>query len=124
MNDPVVYGADRVRRLRTALVVAVGLGALTGVIALLVATQVEEDGAGTYAVVLGIVSFGAILWSVISWRLLEVPTRTAKRAVILTGALLLLFALPTFQVIVGLFYVVLGLVLIFLAVIAEEGAAT
>ncbi len=52
------------------------------------------------------------------------PTRTAKRAVILTGALLLLFALPTFQVVVGLFYVVLGLVLIFLAVVADEGAAT
>ncbi len=120
MDNPVVYGADRVRRIRIALGGAVGLGVVTGLIAVLIATQVDEDGASTYAVVLGIASVGSILWAVISWRLLDSPTGTAKRAVILTGALLLLFAIPTFQVAVGLLFAVLGVALIFLAVIAED----
>lgn len=122
MSDPIIYGPDRVRRLRIALGVAVGLGVVTGLIALLIATGVDEDGAGRYAVVLGIVAVGSILWGSISWRLLAVPTRTAKRAVVLTGALLFLFAVPTVQIAIGLLFAILGPVLIFLALGADETA--
>jgi hypothetical protein len=121
-NSVIVYDADRVRRLRIALAVVAGLGVVTGGIALLVATQ--ADDAGRYAVVLGVVAVASVLCAVISWRLLGTPTDTAKRAVIITGALSVLFALATFQVAVGLLYVVLGLVLIFLAVIGDEDPGT
>jgi peptidoglycan/LPS O-acetylase OafA/YrhL len=120
-----VFGSDRVRRIRIALGVAVALGVICGVFAILVGTQVDKDGAGVFATVLGIVAGGTILWSFITWRLLDAPERTAKRAVIITGALLVLFALPTLGLYgLGLLYAVLGLVTIFLAVIADEDAGT
>jgi hypothetical protein len=125
MDKPeLFYGHDRVRRIRIALGVAVGLGVASGVFAVLVAVQVDRDGAGVFAAVLGVVSAGTILWAIISWRLLDVPDRNAKRAVILTGVLLLLFAPLTFGLYgLGLMFAVLGLVLIFLALISDEEPA-
>lgn len=122
MNDAaLIYGAGRVRRLRIALGVAVALGMLSGMFAVLVAVQVDKDGAGFFAGVLGVVAAVTILWAFMTWRLLDSPDRTAKRSVIITGALLILFALPTLGLYgLGLLYVVLGLMLIFLAVIADE----
>ena len=116
------YDADRVRRIRIALGVAMALGMVTGVIAVLVATLADDPR--RYPVVLGVVAVGAIVGPVISWRLLDAPTSAAKRAVIITGALLIAFALVTIQVAVGLLFVVLGLVLIFLATISEADAGT
>ncbi len=76
---------------------------------------------GSSPAVLGVVAGVTILWAFVTWRLLDAPDRTAKRSVIITGALLVLFALPTLGLYgLGLLYVVLGLVLIFLAVIADE----
>ncbi|MEJ7831771.1 MAG: hypothetical protein WKF79_07045 [Nocardioides sp.] len=116
-----VYTEDRVRRLRTALGVAAALGAVCAVFAVLIGVRVDEEGAGIYATVLGVVAAGTILWSFVTWRLLAVPDRTAKRAVVLTGVLLLLFALPTVSLYgLGLMFAVLGLVTIFLALISEE----
>lgn len=116
-----VYSEDRVRRLRTALGVAASLGVVCGVFAVLIGVRVEEDGAGVYAAVLGVVAAGTIIWSCVTWRLLGVPDRTAKRAVVLTGVLLVLFALPTVSLYgIGLMFAVLGLVTIFLALIADE----
>ncbi len=122
MNDAApIYGAGRVRRIRIALGVAVALGMLSGMFAVLVAVQVEKDGAGFFAGVLGVVAGVTILWAFLTWRMLDAPDQTAKRSVIITGALLVLFALPTLGLYgLGLLYVVLGLVLIFLAVIADE----
>lgn len=121
-TPPPIYGSDRVRRIRIALGVAVALGVVCGAFAILIAVQVDEEGAGFYAGVLGVVAAGTILWAFITWRLLDVPDRTAKRAVILTGVLLLLFALPTVSLYgLGLMFAVLGLVTIFLALMSDEG---
>lgn len=120
-----VFGADRVRRIRIALGVAVALGMLAGVFAVLVAVQIDKEGAGVFAAVLGVVSAVTILWAFLTWRLLDARDRTAKRSVIITGALLILFALPTLGLYgLGLLFVVLGMVMIFLALIADEGAET
>jgi hypothetical protein len=122
VDDPVLYGPDRVRRMRIALGVAVALGVVCGIFAVLVGVAADERPEGVAAVVLGIIAAGTILWAVISWRLLDSPTRTAKRAVVLTGVLLLLFAPLTFGVFgIGLLFAVLGMALIFLAVISDEG---
>jgi hypothetical protein len=122
VDDPVLYGPDRVRRMRIALGVAVALGVVCGIFAVLVGVAADERAEGVAAVVLGIIAAGTILWAVISWRLLDSPTRTAKRAVVLTGVLLLLFAPLTFGVFgIGLLFAVLGMALIFLAVISDEG---
>ena len=45
---------------------------VSGIFAVLVAIQVDR-WAVVYAVVLGIVSRGTILWAVITWRLLDAP---------------------------------------------------
>jgi hypothetical protein len=120
-----VFGADRVRRIRIALGVAVSLGVLSGMFAILFGMAADTDGETAGAIVLGIIAGVTILWSFLTWRLLDAPDRTAKRAVILTGALLILFALPTVGLYgLGLLFVVLGLVLIFLAVISEADAGT
>jgi hypothetical protein len=120
MDSPeLVYGPARVRRIRIALGAAVALGMLSGVFAVLVATRSDEDGAGVYAAVLGVVSAGTVAWSLITWRLLDAPDRTAKRAAILTGALLLLFALPTAGFLLGLLFALLGLTTLFLALISD-----
>jgi hypothetical protein len=120
MDSPeLVYGPARVRRIRIALGAAVALGMLSGVFAVLVATRSDEDGAGVYAAVLGVVSAGTVAWSLITWRLLDAPDRTAKRAAILTGALLLLFALPTVGFFLGLLFALLGLTTLFLALISD-----
>lgn len=125
MSDPVTYSADRVRRIRIALGVAIALGALSGIFALLVVVQVDRDGAGFFAAVLGVVSVVTIFWAFLTWRLLDAPDRSAKRSVIVTGTLLILFALPTLGLYgLGLLYVVLGMVLIFLAMVADEGPDT
>jgi hypothetical protein len=126
MSEPAyLYGPDRVRRLRIALGVAIALGVVSGIFAILVLVQVDEEGAGVFAGVLGIVSGGTILWSFLTWRLLDAPDRTAKRALVLTGILLILFALPTYALYgLGLMFAVLGLVTIFLALISDEGSGT
>jgi len=126
MDAPeLVFGADRVRRIRIALSVAVALGVLCGVFAILFGTAADTGGETAGAIVLGIISGGTILWCFLTWRLLDAPDRTAKRALIITGALLILFGLPTFGVFgIGLLFVVLGMVMIFLSLISEEGAGT
>jgi hypothetical protein len=126
MESPTyLFGADRVRRIRIALSVTVALGMLCGVFAILFGIEADERSETVGVIVLGIIASVTILWSFLTWRLLDAPDRTAKRAVILTGALLILFALPTFGLFgIGLLFVVLGLVLIFLAMISEEGAGT
>lgn len=125
MTDPVIYGPDRVRRIRIALSVAVALGVLCGVFAVLIGVAADEDSETVAAVILGIIAGASILWAVVSWRLLETPTRLAKRALIMTGVLLLLFAPLTFGLFgLGLMFAILGMVLIFLAVSADEGAGT
>lgn len=119
-----VYTEDRVRRLRVALGVGAALGVVCGIFAVLIGVRVDEEGAGVYATVLGVVAIGTIVWSFVTWRLLDVPDRTAKRAVILTGVLLLLFALPTVSLYgIGLMFAVLGLVTMFLALISDEKPA-
>jgi hypothetical protein len=125
MDSPeLVYGPARVRRIRIALGAAVALGMLSGVFAVLVATRSDEDGAGVYAAVLGVVSAGTVAWSLITWRLLDTPDRTAKRAAVLTGALLLLFALPTVGFFMGLLFALLGLTTLFLALISDGDSGT
>ncbi|MDQ4051606.1 MAG: hypothetical protein M3237_02760 [Actinomycetota bacterium] len=125
MNEPVIYGPHRVRRLRIALGVAIALGMLCGVFALLIGVAADESSETIAAVILGIIGGGTVLWSVVSWRLLDTPTRITKRALILTGVLLLLFAPLTFGLFgIGLMFAILGMVLIFLAVISEADAGT
>ncbi len=126
MDAPeLIFGAERVRRIRIALGVAVALGLLCGVFAVLFGTAADTDGETAGAIVLGIISGGTIVWCFLTWRLLDAPDRTAKRAVVVAGALLILFGLPTFSLFgIGLLFVVLGMVVIFLALISEEGADT
>jgi hypothetical protein len=119
-SPELVYGGDRIRRIRIALGVAVALGVMSGVFAVLVALQSDEEGAGVFAIMLGVVATATIAWPLVTWRLLEMPDRTAKRAVIATGVLLVLFALPTSGFWLGLFFAVLGLVTLFLALISDD----
>lgn len=123
MDAPeLVFSADRVRRIRIALGVAIALGMLSGMFAILFGMAADTDGETAGAIVLGVISAVTILWSFLTWRLLDAPDRTAKRAVVITGALLMLFGLPTFGVFgIGLLFVVLGMVMIFLSLISEEG---
>lgn len=123
MSDPVIYSAERVRRIRIALGVATVLGMLCGMFAVLIATAADNRDDTVIAVVLGIIAAATILWTVVTWRLLENPTRVAKRSVILTGVLLILFSPLTFSLFgIGLMFVVLGMVMVFLALSSDEGA--
>jgi predicted DNA-binding transcriptional regulator YafY len=54
----------------------------------------------------------------------EETSRTAKRAAVLTGALLLLFALPTVGFFMGLLFALLGLTTLFLALISDGDSGT
>ncbi len=118
-----IYGSNRVRGIRIALGVAVAVGIICGGFAILIAVESDEEGAGVFAAVLGIVAAGSIAWPLISWRLLATPNRAAKRAVIVTGILLLLFAPVTFGLFgLGLMSGVLGLLLLFLALSTDPEA--
>jgi len=118
------YAPLRVRRIRIALGVAVALGVLAAVFAVAIATGSDEEGAGAYAAMLGVVAAGSVGWPLVTWRLLDAPDRTAKRAVILTGALLIVFAVLTSAFWLGLLYGVLGLTILFLALMSDERPGT
>lgn len=118
-----LYSRERVRRIRIALGVAVAIGVICGAFATLIAVQSDAEGAGVYAAVLGVVAAGSIAWPLITWRLLETPDRTARRALVVTGILLLLFSPVTIGLFgLGLMSAVLGLLTLFLALISDADA--
>ena len=118
-DSDLVYGDDRVRRLRIALGVAAGLCVLFGVLALLGAGQ-AEDGR-TAALLIAVIGFSAAGWSVVTWRALARPDARAKRLVIAIGATLVLLGLLTGPVVLfSLPFALLGLSTIFLGVLADE----
>ena len=119
-GDPdLVFSDDRVRRLRIALGVASGLCAVFAVLALLGTGQRAD--AGTAALVLGLIGVVATAWCLVTWRLLSVPDRRAKRLVVVVGVMLIFLGLLTGPVVVlSLPFALLGLVTVFLALIADE----
>lgn len=118
------YAPVRVRRIRIALGVAVALGVVAAAFAVGIAIGSDEEGAGAYAAMLGVVAAGSVGWPLVAWRLLDAPDRTAKRALVLTGGLLLIFAVLTSAFWLGLLYGVLGLTILFLALMSDERPGT
>ena len=119
-DDPtLVYSDDRVRRLRIALGLGAGLCTVFGVLALLGAGQREE--ARTIALLLGLVGLVGAAWCVVAWRLLAVPVSRVKRLVVVIGAILVFLGLLTGPVVLfSLPFALLGLTVIFLALISDE----
>lgn len=114
-----VYSDDRVRRLRIALGLGAGLCALFGVLALVGAGQREQ--LVSIALVLGLIGLVGAAWCVAAWRLLAAPDRRAKRLVVAVGAMLVLLGLLTGPVVLfSLPFALLGLTVLFLALIADE----
>ncbi|MDN4174018.1 hypothetical protein QWY28_13740 [Nocardioides sp. SOB77] len=121
-TGPVVYSEDRARRLRLALYVALGVGVLVAAFAVwvLVGVLPDDGGAATYAVSL-VVSALLVLGSTgLALRLLPARTAPAKRACVAVGVLLLPASVLVGQL--GFVAIVVGLSVLFLALIADDPA--
>lgn len=119
-DDAVVYSQDRERRLRMALYVALGIGAVVAAFAVwvLVGVLPDDSGALTYAVSLTVAA--VVVLGVTGFALRALPARTAeaKRWCVVVGVLLLPVSVLLGQL--GFVTIVVGLSVLFLALIADD----
>jgi len=112
-----VYSEDRVRRLRMVLGIVLAIGVLIAVFAAFILVDGEHRAAGTLAMVVA----GLLLGSGGSaFRLLADAGRSAKIATVVTGALCLVSGLALAGSWLALLLPLLGLGLLFLALIPDE----
>jgi hypothetical protein len=109
-----VIGADRAKGIRRLLYVAVACGVLLALFAVIAASSNTR-----YAVTLGVSA--AVLLASAGLTLRALPGRGAGalRGAIVTGALMLLLALPAVQIWVGLLMAVCGVGILFVALSKE-----
>ncbi|WP_435741713.1 hypothetical protein [Nocardioides sp. SYSU DS0663] len=119
-DEEIVYSHDRVRRLRLALRVALGVGVVVAALALWGLVVVLPDGGSGWPFPVLLLAAGAALVAAPAISLRRLPARdaAAKRASIVSGALLLPCSLLLGQL--GFVLVVIGLAVLFLALIADD----
>ena len=115
-----VYSEDRARRLRMVLYVVLGLGVLTVVFAAVVLADADRRAAGAFALAVGAVLVAA---SGTALRLLPARERPAKVATVATGVLCVLAGLALAGTWLAFLLPLLGLGVLFLALVADEPQA-
>ena len=115
-----VYSVDRIRRLRIVLMIVVALGVLVAVVAAFILARGDDRVAGAFAVVVAGLLLGA---SVTALRLLPERGRPAKIASVVTGVVCLLAGLALVGTWLAFLLPLLGLGLLFLALIADDPEA-
>ena len=119
-----VFSEDRVRRLRTVLWVVVGFAVVLVLldVATVASVGLDEDGAGAFAALLAGVAAVLLAAGGLALRLLPRRDRVAKRAAVGTGVAVLALALPMAVTWAGFVMVPIGLVVLFLALLADPEA--
>jgi peptidoglycan/LPS O-acetylase OafA/YrhL len=112
-----VYSPDRVRRLRLVLAIVVGIGVLLAVLSVFVLASGDDVRAGIFALVVAGLLLGA---SGAALNLLGEAGRGAKVASVSTGALCVLCGVGLAGSWLALLLPVLGLGLLFLALIPDD----
>jgi ABC-type Fe3+-siderophore transport system permease subunit len=111
-----VYSEDRTGRLRMVLWIVLVIGALVALLAVVTVAQGEHRGAGVVAVVIAGLLIGS---SGTALRLLPDAERPAKIAAVVTGVLCLVCGVASGSV-VAFLLLVIGLGLLFLALLPDE----
>ncbi|MBC9735271.1 hypothetical protein [Nocardioides marmotae] len=116
----VVYSQDRTRRLRLALYVALGVGAVVAAYAVWVLVGVVPDDADalTYGVSVAVVAAVVLASTGLALRLLPSRSAAAKRGCVVAAVLLLPASVVVGQL--GFVAIVVSLSLLFLALIADD----
>jgi O-antigen/teichoic acid export membrane protein len=112
-----VYSADRVRRLRLVLGIVVALAVLLAVLAVFVLASGDDLRAGIFALVVAALLLGA---SATALTLLGEAGRGSKTAAVTTGVLCVLCGLALAGSWLAFLLPVLGLGLLFLALIPDD----
>jgi drug/metabolite transporter (DMT)-like permease len=112
-----VYSQDRVNRLRMVLGIVVAIAVLTAILAAFILANGDNRAAGVLAMVVAGLLLGA---GGSAYKLLADAGRPAKIATIVTGVLCLLSGLALAGSWLALLLPLLGLGLLFLALIADE----
>jgi drug/metabolite transporter (DMT)-like permease len=112
-----VYSEDRVNRLRMVLGVVIAIAVLTAVLAAFILVSGDHRAAGVIAMVVA----GLLLGSGASaYKLLGDAARPAKIATVVTGVLCLLSGLALAGSWLAFLLPLMGLGLLFLALVADE----
>ena len=119
-------GERQARRLRTGLLVALGLGVLTAGAAVWgLATVVPDDRkALPYFVMVTAIAAVVLGASTFALRLLPARSSAARSACLVSGGILVLLALPLVGFGLGVLMPVVGLTLVFVCLSADDPAAT
>ena len=112
-----VYSEDRVGRLRMVLAIVAGLGVLVAIFAAFILASGDHRGAGVAAMVVAGVLLGS---SGSALKLLADGGRAAKVATILTGVVCVLSGIGLAGTWLAFLLPLLGLGLLFLALIPDE----
>ena len=112
-----VYSQDRVNRLRMVLWIVVAIAGLTAVLAAFILTDGDHRAAGVFAMVVAGLLLGAAGSAL---RLLGDAGRPAKIATVVTGVLCLLSGLALAGSWLAFLLPLIGLGLLFLALISDE----
>ena len=112
-----VYSPDRVNRLRMVLWIVIAIGVLTGVLAAFILANGDHRAAGVLAMVVAGMLLGA---GGSALRLLADAGRPAKIATVATGGLCVLSGLALAGSWLAFLLPLLGLGLLFLALIPDE----
>jgi hypothetical protein len=115
MADGAVLSVPRATGLRRILLVVVALSALLVLLAVVTAI----GGVGRFAIVVGVIGAALLLASGGTLRALRDRGPAAKRGCLVTGVLLIVFAVPLVAVWIGLIMAIAGVLLLF-AVYAPE----
>ncbi len=112
-----VYSPDRVNRLRMVLGIVLAVGVLTAVLAAFILVNGDHRAAGVLAMIVAGLLLGA---GGSAFKLLGEAERPAKIATVVTGALCLLSGLGLAGTWLAFLLPLLGLGLLFLALIPDE----
>ena len=115
-----VYSSDRVFRLRIVLCIVVTLAVLVAVLAAVILASGDDRGAGIFAMVVAGVLLGA---SGSALRLLGEAGRGAKIATVATGVLCVLAGIALAGSWLAFLLPLIGLGLLFLALISDDPEA-
>jgi predicted Na+-dependent transporter len=115
-----VYSPDRVRRLRLVLAIVVGIAVLVAIFAAFILADGGHRAAGAYAMAVAGLLLGA---SGTAIKLLPDAERPAKIATVVTGVLCLLSGIGLVGTWLAFLLPLLGLGLLFLALIPDEPEA-
>jgi len=115
-----VYSPDRVGRLRLVLAIVVAIAVLVAVFAAFILAGGDDRAAGVFAMVLAALLLGA---SGSALRLLGAADRSAKIATVTTGVLCVLCGLGLAGTWLAFLLPLIGLGLLFLALIPDDPEA-